>query len=310
MTDRTVKYIEWKLRESDYRVRRLQDRFTAIEQKIMYAGTPASGSVCKTSITGSIIGGQQSPGWTPMPNTKLKVVGHQTATVYGTFDVPTGEYNIDLTLDPADTQLRFSCLGPSSPRFSTTYGVVTGAFTYSSYFVYPTDDSGDSIASCEVNSIPRLQPPIATNVFYIQGPSTGGFGQVGYLYPVYRGPINVSVNDSVWGDSYSTTCQLRDTYATDVYPSVSDVPSYFARNGAGVNAVYNPENQFDHTPATGTCPNISFGGWSVVCSTQSDITSETHPGVDYSTLWQITWNCSDQMFHNGSGTIQFYEDPP
>lgn len=306
VAEERIRRLMARLSASEHRAAVVQDRILRTRQDLAGFYQVGAGRGCVTTIVGMIVGGQE---FTPMPNTKLKVVGHQTATIYGTFDLPTGEYSIELTLDPADTQLEFSTLGPVSPRFSTTFGITSGV-SYLPYLVFPTDDSEASIVPCAANAIPRLKPPVPANTFYITGPSTGGLGQVGYLYPIYRGPIQVSVSDSVWGVSYASTCELRDTYATDLYPAVNDVPSYFTYGGGIASAAYQPVSSFNHAPATGTCP-ISGGGWSVTCGEQTDITSETHPGVDFSTLWQITWNCSDQMFHNGGpATLQFYEDPP
>jgi hypothetical protein len=296
MIDRARRYIEYKLREADYRLRLLARRYSAVEQGIQRTFAQPQ-NFCTTTITGTIYGGLESttPGvpWVPMPNTTLKVVGYTTGNVYGIFDIPTGNYSIDLHLNPSDSSLKLWVLGPSSPRFASTYGATPTITTL--------------VTQCASNAIPYMQPALAPNHFWFQGSAANG----GQLYPIYSNG-GLPYTDSRLGGGVSSVCRLVDTYAwtfnAATYTAATNVPMFFQYNSNQAHAVYKGTDQFNRQPKTGTCPVTTQ--WDYVMGASSDISSVTSPAVDYSTTWQVTFACTDDMVHNGSGSIQFYEDPP
>jgi hypothetical protein len=153
-----------------------------------------------------------------------------------------------------------------------------------------------------------MQPALAPNHFWLQGTAANG----GHLYPIYNFG-GIPYTDSRLGAGVTGVCRLVDTYAwtfgASSFTATTNVPMFFQVGGSNTaQAVYKGTDQFNRQPMSGTCPVTNL--WGNTLATASDVSSVTSPGVDYSTTWQSTWACTDDMVHNGSGSIQFYEDPP
>src|SRR4051812_8229300 len=84
----------------DLLLMRLQVRAIREGIRDLYADGLGGSNACVTTLSGKIIGGDAAQ--SPLLDSQLGIVGAVTGTDYGTFLVPTGEYEIGLVLDPAD----------------------------------------------------------------------------------------------------------------------------------------------------------------------------------------------------------------
>jgi hypothetical protein len=185
--------------ETEARIRRLHARIAGAEQRVdglddrtgrlvqNLAGFNQVGATfggCETTIKGRISGFDST--FSPLEDSTVQFTGSTTGTDYGTYAVPTGDFEIPLSVEFADSQLQLRVAGPA-PWFapSAPYAINLfprcGVGTYGVSGLGNTFQSGWNAASYKLMTNPS---------------QSGGWVEFDSQYPL---SYTLNYDHSLWG---------------------------------------------------------------------------------------------------------------
>lgn len=305
--DYNLRWMEWKLREAEYRISRLQTRYTGLEQNLMWLQPP--NNRCSTTISGKIVGGLFGLN-TALPGSTIQVIGHVTSEDYGTYTATDGTYSIGIDLDPADTSLDLVVTGPGS-RFA------------------PSSPVNRSITPCSgSNTLTNILATPAIGYRYWGDGTTSGGGWC--LYPIKE---SLDYDDTAGGgffgtgtfpwDSvnkrYGTLNQSRTSRTGVTCPSATVDTQLYVPDLSGSWNVSMPYRAGTVVSPTSSCPampgtqNVGMvGGFFPYITTSYSITCPDggSTGFSFTFHWTVPGTSANHpWFPPGAYSITFTETP-